>query len=87
MSATGGTSSTGRLVLAGTPIGNAEDAPPRLAELLRTADVIAAEDTRRLKRLCSTLGVQPTGRVVSYYEHNEAGRTAEVLPRLHDAPP
>ncbi|WP_369052477.1 16S rRNA (cytidine(1402)-2'-O)-methyltransferase [Kineococcus terrestris] len=68
----------GRLVLAGTPIGNVGDASPRLRELLATADVVAAEDTRRLHRLCSALGVVPAGRVVSYHEHNEQARSADL---------
>jgi 16S rRNA (cytidine1402-2'-O)-methyltransferase len=79
MSTAEGAGAAGRVVLAGTPIGNPEDAPPRLVELLRTADVVAAEDTRRLKRLCATLGVTPTGRVVSYYEHNESGRSDDLV--------
>ncbi|MFC5997924.1 16S rRNA (cytidine(1402)-2'-O)-methyltransferase [Quadrisphaera sp. GCM10027208] len=69
----------GRLVLAATPIGDVEDAPPRLARLLAAADVVAAEDTRRLRRLCSALGVEPAGRVVSYHEHNEASRSAGLV--------
>ncbi|MDP9820271.1 16S rRNA (cytidine(1402)-2'-O)-methyltransferase [Nocardioides massiliensis] len=69
------------LVLAATPIGHVGDAPPRLAEELTRADVIAAEDTRRLKRLLADLGITPTGRVVSYFEGNEAART----PQLADA--
>ena len=72
----------GLLVLAGTPIGDPADAPPRLAEQLRTADVIAAEDTRRLRRLTQELGVQPVGRVLSYFEANEAARTPELVARL-----
>ncbi|WP_432547366.1 16S rRNA (cytidine(1402)-2'-O)-methyltransferase [Kineococcus sp. SYSU DK004] len=68
----------GRLVLAGTPIGNVGDASPRLRELLATADVVAAEDTRRLHRLCSALGVAPAGRVVSYHEHNERSRAGDL---------
>ncbi|HEU0102854.1 MAG TPA: SAM-dependent methyltransferase, partial [Mycobacteriales bacterium] len=60
----------GVLVLAGTPIGDPSDAPPRLAHLLATADVVAAEDTRRLRRLTAALGVTPTGRVVSHHDHN-----------------
>ncbi|WP_345714345.1 16S rRNA (cytidine(1402)-2'-O)-methyltransferase, partial [Kineococcus glutinatus] len=69
----------GRLVLAATPIGNVLDAPPRLVSLLAGADVVAAEDTRRLRRLCAALGVQPRGEVVSYHEHNEQARTPELL--------
>ncbi|UXY20286.1 16S rRNA (cytidine(1402)-2'-O)-methyltransferase [Streptomyces cynarae] len=73
---------TGTLVLAGTPIGDIADAPPRLAEELATADVIAAEDTRRLRRLTQALDVQPTGRVVSYFEGNESARTPELVEAL-----
>jgi 16S rRNA (cytidine1402-2'-O)-methyltransferase len=72
----------GVLVLAGTPIGRADDAPPRLAAELATADVVAAEDTRRLKRLTSDLGVEISGRVVSYFEGNEQGRTPQLLEAL-----
>lgn len=74
----------GLLVLAGTPIGDPADAPPRLAEQLRTADVVAAEDTRRLRRLAQELGVEPAGRVVSYFEGNEAARTPELVARLSE---
>jgi 16S rRNA (cytidine1402-2'-O)-methyltransferase len=69
----------GRLVLAATPIGDPGDAPARLARLLAEADVVAAEDTRRLRRLASALGVQPSGRVVSYHEHNERERAPELV--------
>jgi 16S rRNA (cytidine1402-2'-O)-methyltransferase len=73
---------SGVLVLAATPIGDPRDAAPRLGDELRTADVIAAEDTRRLKRLLSDLDVTPTGTVLSYHEHNEASRTQELVDRL-----
>jgi 16S rRNA (cytidine1402-2'-O)-methyltransferase len=69
----------GRLVLAATPIGDARDATPRLVELLQKADVIAAEDTRRLRRLLSTLGVTTGARIVSYHEHNEAARASDLI--------
>lgn len=72
----------GVLVLAATPIGRVADAPPRLAEELATADVVAAEDTRRLKRLAADLGVTVTGRVVSYFEGNEAARTPVLVEAL-----
>jgi 16S rRNA (cytidine1402-2'-O)-methyltransferase len=75
-------SSTGVLVLAATPIGQAGDAPPRLAAELSGADVVAAEDTRRLKRLTSDLGITLTGRVVSYFEGNESARTPVLLAAL-----
>ena len=70
------------LVLAGAPIGRAADASARLAQELTSADVVAAEDTRRLRRLCADLGASPTGRVVSYFEGNEQQRTPELLEAL-----
>jgi len=70
------------LVLAGTPIGDPADAPARLAAELAAADVIAAEDTRRLRRLTQELGVEPAGRVVSYFEANESARTPDLVARL-----
>jgi 16S rRNA (cytidine1402-2'-O)-methyltransferase len=70
------------LVLAGAPIGRPGDASARLREELATAEVIAAEDTRRLHRLCRDLDVVLTGRVLSYFEGNEAGRTPELLELL-----
>lgn len=73
---------TGILVLAATPIGDPNDAAPRLAEELTKANIVAAEDTRRLKRLTSALGVIPTGSILSYHEHNEAARTPELVERL-----
>ncbi|WP_329210765.1 16S rRNA (cytidine(1402)-2'-O)-methyltransferase [Streptomyces sp. NBC_01708] len=76
------TGTTGTLVLAGTPIGDAADAPPRLAAELETADVVAAEDTRRLRRLTQALGIHTTGRVVSYFEGNESARTPELVEAL-----
>jgi 16S rRNA (cytidine1402-2'-O)-methyltransferase len=72
----------GVLVLAATPIGDPRDAAPRLAQEIATADVVAAEDTRRLSRLCAALGISPGGSVLSYHEHNEASRTADLLERL-----
>jgi 16S rRNA (cytidine1402-2'-O)-methyltransferase len=72
----------GVLVLAGTPIGDPADASPRLREVLATADVVAAEDTRRLRRLAVALDVTPAGRVVSYYDANESTRTTELLEAL-----
>jgi 16S rRNA (cytidine1402-2'-O)-methyltransferase len=66
-------------VLAATPIGDPEDAPARLVRLVAEADVVAAEDTRRLRRLAAALGVRPGGRIVSYHEHNERERAAELV--------
>ncbi|MBY8887687.1 16S rRNA (cytidine(1402)-2'-O)-methyltransferase [Streptomyces sp. PTM05] len=73
---------TGVLVLAGTPIGDPADAPPRLSAELAAADIVAAEDTRRLRRLAATLEVTPTGRIVSYFEGNETARTPELVEAL-----
>ncbi|WP_027943100.1 16S rRNA (cytidine(1402)-2'-O)-methyltransferase [Amycolatopsis taiwanensis] len=69
------------LVLAATPLGDSRDASPRLVSALADADVIAAEDTRRLRALAAALNVTPAGRVVSFYEDVETAR----LPRLMDA--
>jgi 16S rRNA (cytidine1402-2'-O)-methyltransferase len=73
----------GRVVLAGAPLGNAGDGSARLRELLGTADVVAAEDTRRLARLARDLDVTVTGRIVSYFDGNEERRTPELLEALH----
>src|SRR5919199_3609203 len=79
MSDRAGADDRGRLVLAATPIGDPQDAPPRLVRLLAEADVVAAEDTRRLRRLATALGVEPRGRLVSYHEHNEQARSADLV--------
>jgi 16S rRNA (cytidine1402-2'-O)-methyltransferase len=73
---------TGVLVLAGTPIGDVDDASPRLRAELAGADVIAAEDTRRFRALLQRMGVSTTARVVSYFEGNEAARTVELVEAL-----
>ncbi|MCL3837538.1 16S rRNA (cytidine(1402)-2'-O)-methyltransferase [Aeromicrobium duanguangcaii] len=70
------------LILAGTPIGTVADASGRLAPALAEADVVAAEDTRRFRRLAADLGVEVTARVVSYFEGNEEQRTAELMEDL-----
>ena len=72
----------GTLTLAAAPIGQPGDASPRLAAALRTAPVIAAEDTRRIRRLAASLGVQLAGRLVSYYEDVERARAATLLAEL-----
>ena len=69
----------GVVVLAATPIGDPADASPRLRSELAGADVIAAEDTRRLRRLLSRLEMVTGARVVSYFDGNEAARTTELL--------
>lgn len=65
---------TGRLVLAATPMGDIGDASERLRTALGSADVVAAEDTRRTKALAAALGVTITGRVVSFYDQVEVSR-------------
>ena len=68
------------LVVCATPIGNLEDVTLRLLRELREADFVLAEDTRHTRTLLERHGI--SARLVSYHEHNEAKRTAEVLPRL-----
>jgi len=70
------------LILAATPLGNPGDASARLIAALTSADVIAAEDSRRFHRLAADLGVTFTARVVSFFEGNEDARTQEVLELL-----
>lgn len=74
----------GGLVLAATPLGDVGDASARLVSALRDADVIAAEDTRRLRSLATALGVSPSGRVVSFYEDVEVARLPKLLTSLRD---
>ncbi|WP_020496092.1 16S rRNA (cytidine(1402)-2'-O)-methyltransferase [Sciscionella marina] len=71
--------SGGSLLLAATPLGDARDASPRLTEAIENADVVAAEDTRRLRALCAVLAVSPRGRIVSYYDAVEAARTPGLV--------
>lgn len=70
------------LILAATPLGNPGDASARLIAALTSADVIAAEDSRRFHRLAADLGVIFTARVLSFFEGNEDARTQEVLELL-----
>jgi 16S rRNA (cytidine1402-2'-O)-methyltransferase len=74
--------SVGRLILVGAPLGNVADASARLAQVLSTADIVAAEDTRRLARLARELDIEISGRVVSYFEGNEDRRTPELADAL-----
>jgi 16S rRNA (cytidine1402-2'-O)-methyltransferase len=76
------TEGSGRVLLAGAPLGRPGDASARLRDALASAPVIAAEDTRRLRRLCRDLGVVPSGRVVSFFEANEAARVPALLEAL-----
>lgn len=69
----------GKVVLAATPIGNMGDASSRLVHLLETADIVAAEDTRRLYDLANRLGVRVSGRVIAYHDHNERNKADGLL--------
>jgi 16S rRNA (cytidine1402-2'-O)-methyltransferase len=72
----------GVLILCGVPIGDVRDASRRLGETLAAADVIAAEDTRRLRRLAASLEIELTADIVSYFDANETERAARLLERL-----
>lgn len=78
------TTDAGVLVLAATPIGDARDASPALLAALAGADVVAAEDTRRLRDLSRRIGVEVGGRVVSYFDGNEASRVGVLMDALRD---
>lgn len=73
---------TGRLVLAATPMGDIGDASQRLRDALATADVVAAEDTRRTRSLAKALGIEIGGRVVSFYDHVETARIPALLEEI-----
>ena len=72
----------GTVVLAATPIGNTADASARLIALLERADIVAAEDTRRLYALANRLGVHVNGRVVAYHDHNERDKSDGLLDQV-----
>ncbi|MFI6760309.1 16S rRNA (cytidine(1402)-2'-O)-methyltransferase [Micromonospora sp. NPDC050417] len=72
-------SGSGRLVILGAPLGNPGDASTRLRETLAAADVVAAEDTRRLTRLARDLEITISGRIISYFEGNEERRTPGLV--------
>ncbi|MEV6254319.1 16S rRNA (cytidine(1402)-2'-O)-methyltransferase [Nocardia sp. NPDC051911] len=74
----------GGLVLAATPMGDVGDASQRLREALATADVVAAEDTRRTRALAKALGVEISGRVISFYDHVETARIPMLLDEIAD---
>jgi 16S rRNA (cytidine1402-2'-O)-methyltransferase len=71
--------SPGRLLIAATPLGQPSDASARLVSALRSADVIAAEDTRRIRTLAQALEVRPAGKVVSLFDQNEAARVPALV--------
>jgi 16S rRNA (cytidine1402-2'-O)-methyltransferase len=71
---------SGKLYVVGTPLGNVADLSPRAREVLATADLIAAEDTRHTRGLLSRIGVE--SRLIAYHEHNEEQRVRELVERL-----
>ncbi|WP_458687127.1 16S rRNA (cytidine(1402)-2'-O)-methyltransferase [Nocardia tengchongensis] len=72
----------GRLVLAATPMGDIGDASQRLRDALSTSDIVAAEDTRRTRSLAKALGLEISGRVVSFYDHVETARIPMLLEEI-----
>jgi 16S rRNA (cytidine1402-2'-O)-methyltransferase len=70
---------TGRLLLGATPLGQPSDASPRLIAALSSADVVAAEDTRRVRTLAKALDVRIGGNIVSFFDHVEASRVPELV--------
>ena len=72
------------LVLAATPLGNPLDASARLKKAIESAEIIAAEDSRRFHRLASDLEVTFTARIISFFEGNEKERTSEILTLLRE---
>lgn len=74
----------GTVVLAATPIGNVGDASARLVALLERADIVAAEDTRRLYDLANRLGVHVGGKVVAYHDHNERNKADGLLDNVEE---
>ncbi|PMD05331.1 16S rRNA (cytidine(1402)-2'-O)-methyltransferase [Brevibacterium paucivorans] len=72
------------LVLVGTPIGNLDDASPRMRAEIETADVIAAEDTRRFMGLASRLGITYSGTLVSLFDHNERSKAGEIAQQVEN---
>ena len=71
-----------KLLLAGVPLGNPGDASARLINAIKSATIIAAEDSRRFQRLCQDLDVSATGKVLSFFEGNEEERTEQLLNEL-----
>lgn len=69
----------GGIILAATPLGDPGDASLRLADALATADIVAAEDTRRVRALAEAIGVHISGQVVSNFDHNEDSRAASLV--------
>jgi 16S rRNA (cytidine1402-2'-O)-methyltransferase len=73
---------SGRLIVCPTPIGNLEDITFRVLAALREADLVACEDTRHTRVLLDRYGVN--AKLLSYHEHNETARSAELVKKMHD---
>jgi 16S rRNA (cytidine1402-2'-O)-methyltransferase len=73
---------SGALFVVSVPIGNDDDLSPRARRVIEMADVVLAEDTRRLRDLAQRTGMQVGGRIVSYHDHNESERVTEVISQL-----
>ena len=71
-----------KLVLAGVPLGNPGDASARLITAIKSASIIAAEDSRRFQRLCQDLEISASGKILSFFEGNEEERTEQLLNEL-----
>src|SRR4029453_12612854 len=74
------------LAVCATPIGNLDDVGVRVLEELREADIVLCEDTRHTRVLLERHGIAAK-KLLSYHEHNEAKRVAEMLPRLEAGEP
>ena len=74
--------SGGQLILAATPLGNVLDASERLKQTLQAADLIAAEDTRRAKRLFADLNLDVSAPVISLFEENEIEKIPDIIEKL-----
>ena len=72
----------GRLLLGATPLGQPSDASPRLITALSSADIVAAEDTRRVRTLAKALDVRIGGKIVSFFDHVEASRVPELIDEI-----
>src|SRR5947209_15767065 len=79
----GGPMPNGRLLLGATPLGQPSDASPRLIGALATADIVAAEDTRRVRILAKALEVTISGKVVSFFDHVEAARVPALVEQIN----
>jgi 16S rRNA (cytidine1402-2'-O)-methyltransferase len=73
---------SGALFVVSVPIGNDDDLSPRARRVLEVADVVLAEDTRRLRDLAQRTGMRIGGRIVSYHDHNETERAGDVVDQI-----